>query len=251
MKITLTILLCLIGCAHHVPDCDRITDLQFMLASPIAERAVPDPTLQDRTANLLDLKQGAEDATDAEIQLSDFRVIDYFRSSPPCPPCVRQAAESKHVKCKVDTWNTTTKPLGWIAAVPTIRLLRYDRDKAEWIDLKVWRGFTSADDINAEIDRQTKAVESQAITVSLPNEQLTIRRSESDLRSWISEHYSQSTPLRRATVNPRSWVWTHLRNDHGFTGNQVNALPQWMALALHDAVHPRSNPLITPWGMAP
>lgn len=250
MKTICTILLLLIGCARHVPDEDRIASLQLLL-SAAPERtfqAEPEPVLQDRTTNLLSLKEGTHDAS--EYQVGDYCLVDYFRSTPPCPPCIKWARTEKHlVDCKIESWDVSETPVEFVIIKPTFRLLWCNTETKDWDDLKLWEGFVSADAINKQIKAHKKEQEesTQAITVSLSAERLTIRRSESDLRSWISEHYTPMTRLNRATVNPKSWVWTHLKQDHGFTQDQVGGLPQWMALALHDAVHPRSSPLITPW----
>jgi hypothetical protein len=250
MKTICTILLLLIGCARHVPDEDRIASLQLLL-SAAPERtfqAEPEPVLQDRTTNLLSLKEGTHDAS--EYQVGDYCLVDYFRSTPPCPPCIRWARDEKHrVDCTVQPWDTSKKPIGFVASVPTFRLLWCNTETKEWDDLKLWTGYVSADTINKQIEAHKETWQekpTQAITTGLSTERLTIRRSESDLRSWISENYTPMTRLDRATVNPKSWVWEHLTQDHEFTQDQVGGLPQWMALALHDAVHPRSSPLITP-----
>jgi hypothetical protein len=224
-------LFCVFGCCGQLPnDCVwAVPDVPVPASSPVAVWVTDDTT---------DITEELTDET-APISLADFRLIDYFRSDPHCPPCFRWARdEEKHVTCKVDKWDTSAKPLGWITSVPTLRLLRYDRAAKEWIDLTVWRGYTAAKTINAEIDRQTKAAESQTLAAGLQNSQLNVRRSERDLRSWIHERYTPETELVRATVEPLSFAWEHLRNEHGFSAAQVNQLPLWMAAALHDAVHP-------------
>ena len=248
MRRLTTILLLTIGCAQHSPDLCRVAELQTLLsASP--ERAVSDTVLQDRTSNLLPLNERVDNETDAEFKVGDYCLYDYYRSSPPCPPCIRWGkTEHDRVSCKVKQWDTSKRPVKFVTAVPTFRLLWCNTETKEWDDLKLWTGFVSADTINQQIAAHKKQqTQSSNIPVSLSNEQLTVRRSESDLRSWISEHYTPMSRLNRATVSPRSWVWTHLKQDHGFNQDQVGGLPAWMALALHDAVHPRSSPLITPW----
>ena len=209
---------------------------------PVSAWSVPDTAIDVPTS------ERPEDETDSEYHVGDYCLYDYFRSSPPCSPCIRWSANEKHlVDCKVKQWDTSTRSLGWVDSVPTFRLLWCNTESKKWDDVKLWTGYISAKAINTAIQTHK---DKQAQTQSQPvvcGQQLTVRRSESDLRSWISEHYSQNSRLNRATVSPRSFVWEHLRNDHGFTGEQVNGLPQWMALALHDAVHPESSPLITPW----
>jgi hypothetical protein len=250
MKRLTTILLLAIGCAQHTPDVCRIAELQTLL-SAAPEQAVfeTEPTLQDRTTNLLSLKEGVAD--EAEFKVGDYCLYDYFRSNPPCPPCIRWSRDEKHlVGCKVKQWDTSERPLKFVTRYPTFRLLWCNTKTKEWDDITLWNGYVSADAINRQITAHKKTwqqTESEGIPVSLPGQQLRVRRSESDLRSWISKNYTPMTRLNRATVSPRSWVWTHLKQDHGFTQDQVGGLPQWMALALHDAVHPRSSPLITPW----
>ncbi|MEO1999926.1 MAG: hypothetical protein ABGZ17_32180 [Planctomycetaceae bacterium] len=248
MKRITIILFCLIGCVEHTPDVCRVAELQAMLSPEVTAVEREPPVLQDRTSNLQSLKDSTEgdgNATDAEFQVGDYCLYDYWRSSPPCPPCIRWArTEHDRVNCTVKQWDTSERPLGWIDSVPAFRLLWCNTETKEWDDLTTWTGFVSADEINKAIAAHKKE-QTEVITTSLSNEQL--RLTESDLRSWITKHYTQSTPLRRGTVNPKSWVWTHLREDHEFTTKQVGGLPNWMALALHDAVHPPSSPLITPW----
>lgn len=49
--------------------------------------------------------------------------------------------------------------------------------------------------------------------------------------------YSQAQKVMTAEVEPRSNVWNHLINEHGFTADQVNRLPLNSALWLHSAAH--------------
>lgn len=60
--------------------------------------------------------------------------------------------------------------------------------------------------------------------------------STSSLRDWIHSRYTPQTQLW-ADVQPRSRVWTHLTNEHGFPPDAVRGLTQWEAMALHDSAH--------------
>ncbi len=157
------------------------------------------------------------------------------------------------INCRVDGWNLNAGSIDWISDVPSFRLLRFDGDgeNGGWHDVKTWRNSVGAADVNKAMEdggdgSSVKAIQDTAETV-LPSSGLKVRQTETDLRSWVHAHYSADSPLRRATVNPRSFVWKHLRQDHGFEGAQVDGLEQWEALALHDAVHPRTSPLVSPW----
>jgi hypothetical protein len=61
--------------------------------------------------------------------------------------------------------------------------------------------------------------------------------SSQELDAWVRSRYTPSSPLLYADVNPRSGVWDHLVNDHGFAVEQVKSLPQWVALQLHSDSH--------------
>jgi len=206
----------------------------------------------DTTPDLFD-ERDTDDAI-AEIQLSDFCLVDYWAEW--CGPCKQWAdREESRVRCRVDKWDAGETPLPWLTSLPTFRLLRYDRTAGKWLDLKVFVGYTSAEDINAEVERQTKAAEPEADTAGLSQSAMSVRRSAGDLRSWIEAHYTPETELVRATVEPIGFAWEHLRDDHGFSAAQINQLPRWMVLALHDAAHPQlgkggvilSAPLIGPY----
>jgi hypothetical protein len=238
MKITLTIFACLIGCATHVPDVCRVAELETLLSPPAA--AMPDTTP--------DIFEDETNAIESEFHVGDYVLYEYIDSSIVCPPCIRWAKTEKHrVACKVKQHDISQRSLDWVRGVPAFRLYWCNTDTKQWDQVRNWGGFTSADSINAEIEkhRQEQEGSTEAVTVGLSGQKL--RLTESDLRSWVSQNYTPMTRLRRATVSPRSFVWRHLREDHGFTGSQVNGLPQWQALALHDAVHPRNSPLVTPW----
>lgn len=61
------------------------------------------------------------------------------------------------------------------------------------------------------------------------------RFTRSELDTWVRANYTRSTELSTGMVR-NSEVWSHLVS-HDFTSGQVNGLDQWVALALHDAVH--------------
>lgn len=71
------------------------------------------------------------------------------------------------------------------------------------------------------------------------------RLSVEELDAIVRLSYNRNTPLMKAVMGNNSNVYTHLYNDHGFTKEQVVGLEYWVALALHDAVHPPAS--ITPW----
>ena len=242
-------LFCFAGCCTQAPDVSvwAVPDVPAASAPVWVTDEIHDSITPDTTPDLFD-ERDSDDAIPSKYYVGDFCLVDYFRSFPPCPPCIRwNANEKAAVRCEVEQWDTSERPLEWLESVPTFRLFWCNPETKQWDQVRNWGGFTSADSINAEIEkhREDQASQSQAVTVSLPNQQL--RLTEYDLRSWINEHYTPMSRLDRATVTPQSWVWTHLKQDHGFNQDQVGGLPLWMALALHDAVHPRSSPLITPW----
>ena len=247
MKLTLTILMLLFGCtAPRVPDICRIAELEVMLTPP-PPAAMPDttPSMFERTDT---------DETTENYKVGDYLLIDYFRSSPPCPPCIRFDTNEKHkVDCAVKQIDTSTTTVEFVSSVPTFRLIWCSTETKKWVDLDLWTGFISADTINKAVAKHKKSREETTEAVTSCNESwvstdgLKVRRTAAGLRQWIQERYTPLTKLKRATVNPKSFVWRHLRDDHGFHDGQVNGLPQWQALALQDASHPRNSPLVTPW----
>lgn len=72
------------------------------------------------------------------------------------------------------------------------------------------------------------------------------RYTQDELDKLVRDSYTPSTPLREAIMANNNQVWDHLVQVHGFAKNQVEDLEQWVALALHDAVHPPTVS-ITPW----
>ena len=77
---------------------------------------------------------------------------------------------------------------------------------------------------------------SSSAEVKIPARITKCQRSASEISQWISENYKSNSTLS-TDVTPRSMVWNHLVSEHGFQSHQVSNLPQWKALALHDAVH--------------
>jgi len=164
VKRTATILLCLLGCQCQVDDLPRVARLRAMLVQPDAPTADTDVTLQDRTENLqaiLNDTEGTEDATESEYHVGDYVLYDYFRSSPPCAPCIRWTANEKaSVTCRVKQWDTSERPVGFVDSVPTFRLFWCNTETKQWDTVKLWVGFTTAANINRQIqehqDKQTK-----------------------------------------------------------------------------------------------
>ena len=68
--------------------------------------------------------------------------------------------------------------------------------------------------------------------------------SQEELDALVRSSYNKNTRLMKAVMADGADVYSHLYNDHGFTKEQVVGLEYWVALALHDAVHPPSS--ITP-----
>ena len=165
------------------------------------------------------------------------------------------------INCRVDGWDLSTQRPQWHVDPASWRLFRYDGNGPDsgWHDVRSWREAPTTVQVNKQIQTDNNAgcsdaedttagpVRADTERVVSTGRGLKIRKPQQDLRAWVHSRYNSRTPLRRATVNPRSWVWTHLVRDHGFSGEQVNGLAQWEALALHDAVHPRARPLVTPW----
>lgn len=56
--------------------------------------------------------------------------------------------------------------------------------------------------------------------------------------------YANRQRQLQATVNPPNQVWNHLKNDHGFTAEQVDGLTFNQALWVHSGAHVG---VITPW----
>lgn len=72
------------------------------------------------------------------------------------------------------------------------------------------------------------------------------RYTKDELDALVRASYTKDTPLREAIMADNSQVWSHLVNEHGFLKEQVEGLEMWVALALHDAIHPPTIS-ITPW----
>lgn len=236
--------------------------------------------------------QAAESAAEkplAHDPRDDFLLVDYGASW--CGWCRRwESEQAKDVRCTVEQFDIDKHPSSksWIATVPVFRLLRYDYQQDRYVDLKRWTGYQTARTINGEVDRQissSRTSEAWSVptgwkgsrrrdnlrlekppgpatttrTASDSVEQAKVRRTRSELEAWIRQHYRPSTQHRRAVMGDKSLVWNHLVNEHGFSWEQVRGLPQWMALALHDAVHPQlarggkvvEPPRISPWKEPP
>lgn len=103
----------------------------------------------------------------------------------------------------------------------------------------------------ARVSAKWEAAQKPAPIIQSP----TVRRwSKSELEEWVRQRYTPTTALMRATVAAGSSVWAHLTRDHGFTSDQINGMQRWIAMALHDAAHPKiyrngrkDPPLITSW----
>ena len=148
MKTTCTIFLILIGCAR-APDTDRVARLESMLST--------EATATTET-------KGDDDATGYKV--GDYCLIDYVLDH--CPPCARWAATEEHkVNCKVERWNVSQRPLGFVTVAPTFRLLWCNPETKQWEDIHLWTGFVSAANINSKIESH------KASQAKLETEQVT------------------------------------------------------------------------------
>jgi len=109
--------------------------------------------------------EGTDNATESEFHVGDYVLYDYFRSSPPCAPCIRWTANEKaSVTCRVKQWDTSERPVGFVDSVPTFRLFWCNTETKKWDDVKVWTGFVSAAAINRQIQaHKNKQAETQPV----------------------------------------------------------------------------------------
>lgn len=64
------------------------------------------------------------------------------------------------------------------------------------------------------------------------------RYTQAELTAIVQSRYPSGFRVRHADVSPRSAVWSHLKSGiHGFSAEQVDGMPQWIALGLHDMEH--------------
>ncbi len=129
---------------------------------------------------------------------------------------------------KEPKWKNAGKKLPAVDRYPTFWLV----DPATKLPMKIWTGSLSVSDLSF--------VGTEDLKKTSKSEKRMIRRTKSDIESWIRRNYSSSDDLK-TDVNPKSNVWNHLvdgtSGTHVFTREQVNGLELWIALALHDAVH--------------
>lgn len=125
-------------------------------------------------------------------------------------------------------WKKAGKKLPAVERYPTFWVV----DPATKLPIKTWTGSVSVFDVLSVAKDDGKKPSR--------SEKRMIRRTKSDIESWIRRNYSSSDNLK-TTVNPASNVWNHLvdgtSGTHVFTREQINGLELWIALALHDAVH--------------
>lgn len=237
----------------HIPAPDIASIAELLTSTP----ANADPTLTEKTGLLIALRDKVADLAETNEPAKETRYVwtpDHFwltdYSASWCGPCQRWSTnEAEDILCPIDQWNIDQRPVSWVKTIPTFRLFRWDG--SEWRDVKVWKGFTSAETINATIRSEIATLNNteqpagiprvsetkQKIKTSQPIEQLPQRYTLTEIRTWVRQHYNSSNCCREADVRPRSAVWSHLTNDHGFTSSQVHGLSQWEALALHSAAH--------------
>jgi hypothetical protein len=180
--------------------------------------------------------------------VKDFVVVKI--EQPGCPPCRNWSkVEKPRMKCGVNEWDHTKKgrPQGVpkITGCPCFAL--YASRGGNWELIVFWPSYTNAATINSRVDAEIAKRNGQPIPragaaplqqvkpVSNRNDIVCRGWSQSALREWCRQHYTPQTQLM-ADVAPRSYVWDHLVW-HGLTRQQVSGLPQWEALAIHDALH--------------
>lgn len=237
----------------------------------------PEPELKPK-----ELQRYESKLTLDRYDLSDFRLDMHTESW--CGPCQRwKKTEERRVDIDVQHVRSGG------GTIPRFNLkLRYPKGSGRWADILrgkstangvdtgknathiQWTGYTSADKINSEVQRQLR-IRNAATAPSRPaegnreirekqpprsssasrpvshssNASSKSRKTLEELRWWIRKNYTPKTAERHATVSPKSWVWNHLASYiHGFEQWQVRGLSQWEALALHSGRHAGQ---ISPW----
>lgn len=77
-----------------------------------------------------------------------------------------------------------------------------------------------------------------AAPVAVTPEAVSNRWTRAELEAMVRAKYPRGFAVRYADVSPRSAVWSHLKSGvHGFSSAQVDGMPQWIALGLHDMEH--------------
>jgi thiol-disulfide isomerase/thioredoxin len=179
------------------------------------------------------------------IPYSDYYYVQFTASW--CGPCKKFDREEQHkleklgikvVEVDVDKNPQAMKDFG-VTTVPTF-LLCNSKDKTAYYDKnKPEKQFKFG---NMSGESLIKKLEDHYFSRKVAQTPLL---SQSEIDALVRASYTRNTPLMKAVMDRNANVYSHLKNEHGFTKDQVDGLESWVAHALHDAVHPPAS--ITPW----
>lgn len=188
------------------------------------------------------------------IPYSDYYYVQFTASW--CGPCKKFDREEQHkleklgikvVEVDIDKNPQAMKDFV-VTSVPTF-LLCNSKDKTAYYDkrnpAKQFKfGNMKGEDLIKKLEdhyRANNKVVAQSPPTTVTSSTLLSR---SEIDALVRASYTRNTPLMKAVMARNANVYSHLKNEHGFTKEQVDGLELWVALALHDAVHPPAS--ITP-----
>lgn len=188
------------------------------------------------------------------IPYSDYYYVQFTASW--CGPCKKFDREEQHkleklgikvVEVDVDKNPQAMKDFG-VTSVPTFLLCNskdktayYDKNKPE----KQFKfGNMNGESLIKKLEDHYSSSKIAQTTIPTPMTSPSTLLSRSEIDALVRASYTRNTPLMKAVMARNANVYSHLKNEHGFTKEQVDGLELWVALALHDAVHPPAS--ITP-----